>query len=256
MGHPVLSLISSRGCKHHCVYCNSVVMGGGNKNVRYRSTKNIIEEINSTKESSIYYRFNDDHFTGNPNLEDLLIKMKDLNILFRVFARVEDLNEKNSRLLKEAGCVHVAVGLESLDPSNLQILGKKAQIGHENNVKLAKSVGLVVRSSFMGGLPFDTDKGVEDSFKKAAQLGIDEFAIYPLIPYPGTIIAKFPKKFGYTIEHKNFEDYVQMGKDKKTCFALKHENFNPENVKKWFEMATQILESEGVKHMRESEVAK
>ena len=108
----------------------------------------------------------------------------------------------------------------------------------------------------MVGLPFDTDETIEQSFTKAAELGIDEFAVYPLIPYPGTAIAKFPERFGYTIENKDFLDYVQIGKDGRTCFALKHKNFNPEDVKRWLGIATQILKSGGVDHMSESEVAK
>ena len=256
MGNSVISLLSSRGCKHHCAHCNSVVMGGGNRDVRYRSADNIIEEIRTMRNSYGYFRFNDDHFTGNPNLEDLLIKIKDINITFRIFARIEDLNEKNSRLLKEAGCVHVSVGLESLHPPNLRIIGKKDQVGHEGNVQIAKSNGLIVRSSFMVGLPFDTDETIEQSFKRAAQLGIDEFAVYPLIPYPGTAIAKFPERFGYTIVNKDFVDYVQMGKEGRTCFALRHKNFSPEDVKRWLEVATKILKSGGVKHMSESEVAR
>ena len=203
-----------------------------------------------------YYRFNDDYFTGNPNLEELLTRMKELDITFRIFARIEDLNEKNSRLLKEAGCVHVSVGLESLYAPNLKIIGKKAQAGHEDNVRIAKSNGLVVRSSFMVGLPFDTDETIEQSFRRAAQLGVDEFAIYPLIPYPGTAIAKFPERFGYTIVQEDFTDYVQMGKDERTSFALRHKNFSPEDVKRWLRVATEILKSDGAKHMSESEVAK
>lgn len=255
MGNKVISLISSRGCQHHCAHCNSVVMGGGNKSVRYRSPENIIAEIKTLRGSYKYFRFNDDHFTGNPDLENLLIKMKDLNITFRIFARIDDLNEKNCRLLREAGCVHVSIGLESLYPSNLQVIGKKSQIGHESNVQIAKSNGLTVRSSFIVGLPFDTDETIEQSFTRAAQLGIDEFAVYPLIPYPGTAIAKFPERFGYTIINKDFVDYIQMGKDGRTCFALKHKNFGPKDVKRWFRVATKILKS-GAKHMSESEVAK
>ena len=256
MGNKVISLLSSRGCQYHCAHCNSVVMGGGNKTVKYRSSNNIVKEIETMRGSYKYFRFNDDHFTGNPNLQELLIKMKDLDITFRIFARIDDLNEKNSRLLREAGCVHVSVGLESLYPPNLKIIGKKSQIGHEGNVQIAKSNGLTGRSSFMVGLPFDTDETIEQSFTKAAELGIDEFAVYPLIPYPGTAIAKFPERFGYTIENKDFLDYVQIGKDGRTCFALKHKNFNPEDVKRWLGIATQILKSGGVDHMSESEVAK
>ena len=256
MGNRVISLLSSRGCKHHCAHCNSVVMGGGNKIVRYRSPDNIIEEIRTMRDSSEYYRFNDDHFTGNPNLEELLMKMKDLDITFRIFARIEDLNDRNSRLLKEAGCIHVSVGLESLYPPNLKIIGKKSQVGHEGNVRIAKSNGLVVRSSFMVGLPFDTDETLEQSFTRAAQLEVDEFAVYPLIPYPGTAIAKFPEKFGYTIVHDDFTDYVQIGRDGRTSFALRHKNFSPEDVQRWLAMATEILKIGGAKHMSESKVAK
>lgn len=256
MGNQVISLLSSRGCKHHCAHCNSVVMGGGNKDVRYRGPDNVIEEIATIRDGFGYYRFNDDHFTGNPNLEELLNRMKEIDITFRIFARIEDLNEKNSRLLKEAGCVHVSVGLESLYAPNLRIIGKKSQAGHEDNVRIAKSNGLVVRSSFMVGLPFDTDETIEQAFTRAAQLGVDEFAVYPLIPYPGTAIAKFPERFGYTIVQKNFTDYVQMGRDGRTSFALRHKDFTPEDVKRWLKVATEILKSNGAKHMSESEVAK
>src|SRR3989344_2024235 len=256
MGNQVISLLSSRGCKSHCAHCNSVVMGGGNRVVRYRSPDNVLREIRTMRDLYKYYRFNDDHFTGNPNLEELLIKMRDFDIIFRVFARIEDLNERNSRLLKEAGCVHVTFGLESLYPPNLKIIGKKSQAGYEDNVQIAKANGLVVRSSFMVGLPFDTDEIVEQSFKRAVQLGIDEFAVYPLIPYPCTALAKFPERFGYTIVHADFADYVQMGRDGRTCFALRHKNFNPEDVKRWLEVGTKILKSGGAKHMSESEVAK
>ncbi len=256
MNKPAISLLSSRGCRYHCIHCNSVVMGGGSSNVRYRSPDNIIEEMTINRDVFENYRFNDDHFTGNPQLEELLKKMKDLDITFRIFARVDDLDEKTCQLLKEAGCVHVSIGLESLNADNLKILGKASQIGKEKNIKIAKSYGLIIRSSLMVGLPYDTDKTINESFREASQLGLDEFAVYPLIPYPGTLIWEMPERFGYTIINNDFTDYIQMGKNDKTCYALKHKNFDPEHVQRWKVIAEQILESGGARHMRESEVAK
>jgi len=256
MGRPVISLLSSRGCKHHCFHCNSVVMGGGNNNARYRSAGNIAGEIASLRDRYNYFRFNDDHFTGNPSLEDVLSQIKGLKIKFRIFARVDDLNDETCRMLKGAGCVHVSIGLESLNYDNLKSIGKMSQIGREGNVRIAKSHGLVVRSSFMVGLPSDTDRTIDDAFRRASQLGIDEFAIYPLMPYPGTKIWKNPERFGYTIVDSDFIDYIQIGKNGKTCFALKHKNFGPEDVERWLKTATQILKESGAKHVSESEVAK
>ena len=77
-----------------------------------------------------------------------------------------------------------------------------------------------------------------------------------MIPYPGTAIAKFPEKFGYTIVHDDFTDYVQIGRDGRTSFALRHKNFSPEDVQRWLAMATEILKIGGAKHMSESKVAK
>jgi anaerobic magnesium-protoporphyrin IX monomethyl ester cyclase len=81
MGQPVVSLLSSRGCKYRCIHCNSVVMGGRARNARYRSAGNILEEIVSLRDQFSYFRFNDDHFTGNPNLKELLNNMRDLYLL-------------------------------------------------------------------------------------------------------------------------------------------------------------------------------
>lgn len=255
LGQPVVSMISSRGCKHHCIHCNSVIMGGGSRGARYRSAQNIIDEIEPLRDRFSCFRFNDDHFTGNPELHSLLERMKELDITFRIFTRIEDLDAATCQLLKEAGCVHVSVGLESLNLENLRLLGKGAQIGQEANVNIAKSHGLVIRASFMVGLPYDTDESINKYFNKAAELGIDEFAIYPLIPYPGTTIWKLPGEFGYSITNRDFTDYVQMGKGGKTCYSFRHENFTPEDMKGWKLEAEKILKSGGAKHMRESEVA-
>ncbi len=255
MGQPVISLLSSRGCKYRCIHCNSNVMGGGSRAARYRSSQNILMEIKSLRDRYRYFRFNDDHFTGNPNLPELLEQIKPLDIQFRAFARIEDLNNKTCKLLKEAGCVHLAIGLESLNPDNLRILGKASQIGLEKNLHIAKSHGLTTRVSFMVGLPFDTDETITKYFQKAAKLSIDEFAVYPLIPYPGSQIWKTPERFDYKIVDRDFTKYVQMGYAHQTCYALKHKNFGPDKVEAWKILTEKIFEDNSVKHMRKSEIA-
>jgi len=255
LGRPVVSLISSRGCAHHCIHCNSTVMGGGSDGARYRSAGNVLDEMQNLRREFDRFRFNDDHFTGNPDLYGLLHAIAGLEVKFRIFARIEDLNENACRLLKQAGCVHVSVGLESLDPANLRVLGKASQAGAEENIRVARSQGIVVRGSFMVGLPYDTDESIVRCFSRVAQLGLDEFAVYPLIPYPGTRLWKEPQRFGYTIVDSDFTGYVQMGKSGATRYALKHVNFGPEEVRKWHNRAEEILRASHIRHMSESTVA-
>jgi radical SAM superfamily enzyme YgiQ (UPF0313 family) len=104
----------------------------------------------------------------------------------------------------------------------------------------------------MVGLPYDTDETIEATYGQAARLGLDEFAVYPLIPYPGTPVWKNPQKFGYVITDRDFTKYVQMGRAGLTCYALRHAHFGPEDVERWKHRAEQLLEAGGTRHMRES----
>lgn len=250
----VVSLISSRGCRYNCTHCNSIVMQG----VRYRSTEKIIEEIEYLKSRGFTkFRFNDDNFTGNPQLQTLLLEIKKLSISYRIFARIEDLNESNCYMLAKSGCKHISVGIESLNPDNLKMLGKISQRGlEEKNLSNAKEQGITIRAFFIIGLPFDTDKTVIEYFEKASQLPFDEFSIYPLIPYPGTEIAKYPEKFGYQIIEPDFTKYVQIGKNKTTCFALRHKDFTENDVKRWYNYVEKVFISKDKLPQSQSQVAR
>ncbi len=113
----------------------------------------------------------------------------------------------------------------------------------------------------MVGLPFDTNNSIIQDFSNAAKLDFDEYAIYPLIPYPGTNIWKYPDKYGYQIVNKNFNDYIQLGTNVSTCFALKHYNkelnytFDPTDVERWHKIGHEIL-SKSKNHISISQIAK
>jgi radical SAM superfamily enzyme YgiQ (UPF0313 family) len=253
---PVVSVIASRGCPHRCAYCNSPVMGGGANRVRYRSPAGLESEIQLLREQYRYFRFNDDCFMEHPQIPEILDRLGPLDIGFRIFTRVSHLTEKGCLALKKAGCIHVSVGLESLCEENLRILGKGSQVGQAHRLRFAREAGLVVRCYFMVGLPFDSDKSIADCFHRAATLGIDEFTVYPLIPYPGSVIAAHPERFGYTIINHDFRDYVQIGFDGRSCYALHHERFGPEDVYRWRQMASAILRQAGAIDSNRSPVAR
>jgi len=261
-GQKTISLISSRGCKGRCVHCNSIVMGGKNLNVRYRSISNIIAEIRELKKMGYtVLRFSDDNFGANPDLKNLLLAIAKEKIKYRIFSRLEYLTADNLRLLKESGCDFISIGLESMNEANLMAIGKGKMLEHLDNLRLAKQIGITTRLSFMIGLPFDTNESIVSDFNRAKELDFDEFAIYPLIPYPGTDIWKHPERLGYEITNKNFNDYIQIGTNVSSCFALKHTDpitgytFYPEDVMRWYQLGHEIL-LEKKKHISKSELAK
>ena len=246
-GEKCISMLSSRGCYYSCLHCNSIIMGGGNKNVKFRSVKNVIEEIQSLKQMGYrQIRFNDDNFTANPNLQELLTAIKKEKIRFRVFGRIEYLTEENCRLLKEAGCSMCSIGIESYNPDNLKFLGKYSMFNYFDHLENAEKHGILIRASFMVGLPYDTDETIEYYFEEAGKhLKFNEFAVYPLIPYPGTLIGKNPEKYGYTIVNTDYEKYLQIGRNQFAIYALRFNNninfFAPDDVKRFHHEANKIL---------------
>jgi anaerobic magnesium-protoporphyrin IX monomethyl ester cyclase len=258
-GEKCISILTSRGCHYACLHCNSIIMGGGSKKVRFRSVQNIIEEIRSLKQMGYNkIRFNDDNFTANPHLTELLKVIKKENIEFRVFGRIEYLTEENCRLLKEAGCSMCSIGIESYNPANLKFLGKYSMFKYFSQLENADKYKIIIRASFMVGLPFDTDETIEYYFEEAGKcLNFNEFAVYSLIPYPGTPIWKNPEKFGYEIVNADYEKYLQMGRNGMSIYALSFNNgvnsFTPNDVKRFHYKANKILNKYKT-HMRHSRV--
>ncbi len=256
-GERAVSLLGSRGCRYRCLHCNSVVMGSG-KPPRFRGAAGLADEIRDLKLSGVRkFRFNDDNFSDNPALPQVLTRLGELDIHYRIFARIEHLTEDTCRQLKQSGCRHVSVGLESLNPGNLEALGKTRPEGLvEKHLTNAQKQGLFVRCYFMVGLPFDTRETVHTYFNRAAALPFDEYSLYPLIPYPGTPIWKQPEAYGYRITDRDFTGYIQIGKKEQTCFVLERESFTTRDVRDWYRWCRETLEGGGKSHIKHSGVAK
>ncbi len=254
-----LSLISSRGCRHRCLHCNSVVMGGARKRVKFRSTGNIISEIRELKKMGYgALRFSDDNFADNPDLANLLSAIAKEDILYRVFSRLEQLEPATVQRLADSGCKLISVGLESLNPKNLRFLGKAGMLHCLKNLEHTERHGITVRASFMVGLPYDTDASIQHFFEKASRLPFTEYAIYALLPYPGTPLWENPERYGYEIVDADFTHYVQMGVGRQTAFVLKHTDpetgftFHPADVLRWHCLAHDLFSSK--RHMSNSQV--
>lgn len=174
---------------------------------------------------------------------------------------MEYLTDEICRLLKESGCKFVSVGIESLNPNNLKFLHKYNNLIYLHNLENARIYGLIIRASFMVGLPFDTDDTIKYFFDEAAKLYIQEFAVYPLIPYPGTEIAANAEKFHYKITSNDYDKYMQIGVKGCACYSLAYNNpetgnnFYPEDVMRWKQKAEELL-GKTMLHMKYSLQAK
>jgi len=165
-----------------------------------------------------------------------------LNILYRVFARSNSLTPEAAHQLYHSGCRHVAIGIESMSAKMLTILKKNTK--PQTNIqamKNAKAAGLKVRIYLLVGFPGETEQTVQESLRVLKDCEFDEFVVYPFIPYPGTSVWQNPEYWGATID-RDFSQYVQVGRDRRTCFAVTTKNFTPRDVAAWRQLMIQELE--------------
>ena len=246
-GKPCLSILSSRGCPYQCVFCNSIVMGSHN-HVRFRSASNVVQEIQQLKAEwgITSFRFQDDLFTLNlPRLRELVKMLKDKDIVYRCFGRVNLCNQEVARLLYASGCRHIAFGVESGSPSILRRMQKGQTVTDiRQGIANAKAAGLIVRVYLMVGFPGETWDTIQQTVDLMLECLPHEFSVYPLIPYPGTLLYKQPEKFGITHINHKFHKYFQVRKNRGTGFVFKTDTLDQHLIAEMRDFVIRKLETE------------
>jgi radical SAM superfamily enzyme YgiQ (UPF0313 family) len=244
---PVICLDSSRGCNFCCRFCNSTVNKRGYW--RARSPESVIEEVRwHYSHGWRAFRFNDDNFLVD---EERAIKicqsLKPLNIKWRIFARAESLSPNVCKELFESGCTHISVGIESLSSFMLSKMGKATSVEKiKEGLNNAYNAGIRTRGFFIVGFPYETDDTINTTINSLCDLKLNEATVYPCIPYPGTDLYLRPEHYGITWIDKNFSNYIQVGKDRLTGFAIKTETFGYEEIQLWRDKLMDALKLNGI----------
>lgn len=164
----VFAIEFSRGCIKTCNYCSY----DRGKNIR--DLGEIKEELIRNAEMGITkYRVSDSNFTdGPPNYPDypndickLMIEL-DLGLEWSCYARVDDMSEELSDLMKRAGCFGVFFGIESGDDRILKLMNKRHTVADAyEGVRLAKKYGLFSHASFIVGYPGENEESFLNTIK-------------------------------------------------------------------------------------------
>jgi len=195
-----LGIMSSRGCPFNCIYCSSKITWG--RKVRLHSPKYVVDELEMGV--SIYgineFLFYDDTFTINKQrVMDICneIKSRGLNIRFTANARVDTIDYDTARILKNAGCFMISLGIESGDSDILKVI--KKGITKKQSVAACESLkkaDLAYYTCYMLGHPGDTHESIKATVDFANILDPDQAKFMISTPYPGTELYDMAVKKG------------------------------------------------------------
>lgn len=188
-------ILSSRGCPYNCIFCSPLMRDSYGNQIRLRSAKNVVDEIESQLSQGVnIISFDDDNFTtSRDHVKSICYEILERKMRFPwiVHARVDELDFSTIRLMKESGCVLFRFGIETGSEKILRILGKTDD-SHlwfkkcKEVINKAKSLGISVVCLFMVGCPTETKKDLQESIRFAKTLSPDIIQVAYFVPFPGS----------------------------------------------------------------------
>lgn len=207
------SIMTGRGCPFRCAFCHE---GATTRTVRLRSVDNVLHELERLLDNEPdirYVVFVDDTFTITPKRVkqfcEAIKKMREkrdfvwfceghVKLLHRWPEMMDD--------MASAGMIRLQTGIESGVQRVLDAYGKQTTIQTiEEVVKYAYQAGLhQLAGFFITGGPFEDQEIVQENKAFCERLlelapGMIELGPSPLMPYPGTVIASCPQKYGISL---------------------------------------------------------
>jgi len=196
---PGATVITSRGCMYQCSYCDRSVF---KKGFRYNSATYIYEHMKYLREKFGVRHINiyDDLFTANrERIVELSEKLSryPLGINFNCAVRVGYTDDDLLKMLKDAGCLMVSLGIESADPEMLKRHKSGVSLDEvRDTVQRIQKTGLRAKGLFMMGLPGETEESIRRTSDFIISLGLDDMNMAKFTPFPGAPLWKTIKDEG------------------------------------------------------------
>ena len=192
-----MNICSARGCPSACTYCVSPFMW--DRTVRFRSAKNIEEEISSfLKEhqgelpQGFHINFVDDTFAlKTRRVFEVSEMMGQHKIPWFINTTVNTAKPNVLKAMYHGGCTKIKYGLESANQRVLDLVKKQQTVEMMRNAVIdAKDVGYITQGSFILGSPTETEDEILNTIAFARSVPLDFAFFFISTPYPGTEMSE------------------------------------------------------------------
>ncbi len=178
---------TSRGCRFECDFCS--IAAFYRKTYRARPVKEIIEEIRGIRGRKYIFFIDDNIGMDIARFRELLKALIPLKIRWsgQVSIHIAE-DESLLELMRESGCQLVLIGLESLNPATLELMGKSVNklADYDRCLERFRKYGIAIYATFVFGYPHDTVETFGKTFAFVKKHKLFFAAMNHLVPFPGT----------------------------------------------------------------------
>ena len=185
-------LYSARGCPNDCAFCSTAAVWGGHRCVM-RSATGVLDEIEEVVDRfGVYgFEFADELTTlRKDRLADFCHGIHERHlerVRWVCSSTVKRMDYDTAKMMKDAGCSMVMMGVESGSPEILKALNKRITVDEIINAfDVTRRAGLRRCACFMIGAPGETPETVQQSIDLARRIRPDRVSLNVVTPYPGT----------------------------------------------------------------------
>ena len=203
-------IFTSRGCPQKCIFCNRPVFG---RRWRGHSPEYVLKEIGHLKAEYGLSTLSviDDNFTVDLDraekiLEGIIAKKWRLGIYFWNGMRTDHITKTLVTKLKQAGCIAINFGVESVDPHVMSSIRKGISLDQiEQAIHLTREAGIRANVFLMIGNPGDTMKSADRIIDFIKKMHIDGVHLSMATPLLGTKLWDWVENNGHWLEYDREE---------------------------------------------------
>ena len=182
------SVMLTYGCPFSCSFCSKPVFGSC---VRFRSLDRVFAEITDI----VGYGYNalwiaDDLFTYDAAfLQAFCVRFRREfgHLTWSCLSRVDSITDAMAAAMREAGCTHVYLGIESGNDAVLHLMNKRTSTAAiRSGVDVFRRNGIACTGFFIVGYPGETIATIEETLAFALSLGLTGISFNVPYPLPGS----------------------------------------------------------------------
>lgn len=208
--------MSARGCPYRCTFCFNNFFAklpgkGGGSYLRHRSIEHVMEELHWAKQrwNVGHVDFQDDIFTTDKTwLKEFLREYRrEIDVPFNCLVHPRYVDGDMARWLKEAGCEHVQMGVQSADEEykRVHLLRMEKEVHMSQSLEDLRAAGLPVKLDHILGLPGEPLSAQETARELYAEYGPQRVQSFWLTHLPAVELTRSAVESGDLTEEQ-YED--------------------------------------------------
>lgn len=216
---PATTMFTSRGCPLECAFCESGRHGViWDRLTRYEPLEIVekqIEEVKDMGYGALCY-YDDILPLHKPRTLKLMELHKKYDVIWRCFLRSDIVSKQGGydylKQMRDGGLVEIFVGVESASNEIKNNIHKKTTIEQDTNVlEWCKTLGIRCKTSFILGLPGETQETMESTRQWILKHRPDRCQVGRLIPFRGTPLGDHPENYDIKYETQPPDEWFYRG---------------------------------------------